>query len=146
MITRKTLAFLIVLVVAVAVLFAPQSPPVKAGGHIDTGDTAWMLTASALVLLMTPGLSFFYGGMVGLKNVVSTMLQSFIALGVISLIWVVVRLQPGVRREFHGLIGNPMTYFMFEAWADRRTRSVADDPAGPVRDVPAQVRRSSRRP
>ena len=58
-----------------------------------------MLTASALVLLMTPGLSFFYGGMVGFKNVVSTMLQSVVALGVISLVWVARRLQPGVRRQ-----------------------------------------------
>ena len=63
------------------------------------GDVAWMLTASALVLLMTPGLSFFYGGMVGFKNVVSTMLQSVIALGVISLLWVAGRLQPGLRRQ-----------------------------------------------
>ena len=54
------------------------------------GDVAWMLTASGLVLLMTPGLSFFYGGMVSFKNVVSTMLQSVIALGVISLVWVFV--------------------------------------------------------
>ncbi len=63
------------------------------------GDVAWMLTASALVLLMTPGLSFFYGGMVGFKNVVSTMLQSVMALGVISLLWVAGRLQPGLRRQ-----------------------------------------------
>ena len=54
------------------------------------GDIAWMLTAAGLVLLMTPGLSFFYGGMVSFKNVVSTMLQSMIALGIISLVWVVV--------------------------------------------------------
>ena len=51
-----------------------------------------MLTASALVLLMTPGLSFFYGGMVRPKNVISTMLQSFMAMGVVSLLWVVVAL------------------------------------------------------
>ena len=55
---------------------------------INHADTAWMIVASALVLLMTPGLAFFYGGMVSKKNVISTMLQSFIALGVISLLWV----------------------------------------------------------
>jgi Amt family ammonium transporter len=49
-------------------------------------DISWMLIASALVLLMTPGLSFFYGGMVSKKNVISTMLQSFIATGLISAI------------------------------------------------------------
>ncbi|MCB0334898.1 MAG: ammonium transporter, partial [Bdellovibrionales bacterium] len=47
-----------------------------------------MLTATGLVLLMTPGLSFFYGGMVQRKNVISTMLQSFVAMGVISILWV----------------------------------------------------------
>ncbi len=60
------------------------------GGESNPGDIAWMLTAAGLVLLMTPGLSFFYGGMVSFKNVVSTMLQSMIALGVISLVWIVV--------------------------------------------------------
>ena len=62
----------------------------KQGGPINAADTAWILTATALVLLMTPGLSFFYGGMVRLKNVVSTLLQSFMAMAVISLLWVVV--------------------------------------------------------
>ena len=48
---------------------------------LDTGDTAWMVVASAFVLLMTPGLAFFYGGMVDKKHIISTMLQSFVALG-----------------------------------------------------------------
>ena len=56
----------------------------------DKADTAWMIVATAFVLFMTPGLSFFYGGMVSAKNVISTMLQSFIALGVISLLWYLV--------------------------------------------------------
>ncbi|HWB65116.1 MAG TPA: ammonium transporter [Chitinophagales bacterium] len=83
----------------------------------DTGasaaDIAWMLTAAALVLLMTPGLSFFYGGMVSKKNIISTMLQSFIALGVITILWVVVGFSLAFGDSFHGLIGNPLTYFMF---------------------------------
>ncbi len=54
---------------------------------INTGDTAWMLVSTALVLLMTPGLAFFYGGMVRTKNVVSTIMQSMIACGVVSLVW-----------------------------------------------------------
>ena len=58
--------------------------------HIVPADVAWMLTSCCLVLIMTPGLSFFYGGMVGKKNVISTMLQSFICLGVVTLLWVVV--------------------------------------------------------
>ena len=55
---------------------------------MDTGHIAWMLTASALVLLMTPGLAFFYGGLVRAKNTVSTLMYSFIAMAVVSLVWV----------------------------------------------------------
>ena len=55
---------------------------------MDTGDTAWMLTASALVLLMTPGLAFFYGGLIRARNVVSTLMYSFMAMGVVSVVWV----------------------------------------------------------
>ena len=56
---------------------------------LSPGDTAWMLTATGLVLLMTPGLAFFYGGMVHPKNIISTMMQSYIAMGIVSIIWVV---------------------------------------------------------
>jgi Amt family ammonium transporter len=75
-----------------------------------------MLTASGLVLLMTPGLSFFYGGMVSFKNVVSTMLQSMIALGVISLLWVFVGFGLAFGEDIGGwgLIGNPLSFFMFD--------------------------------
>ena len=55
---------------------------------IDAGHTAWMLTATALVLFMTPGLAFFYGGLVRGKNVVSTVMYSFIAMAVVSIVWV----------------------------------------------------------
>ena len=82
------------------------------GGPINSGDTAWMLTATGLVLLMTPGLSYFYGGMVGQKNIISTMLQSFIAMGVISIVWVVVGFSLAFGDSIGGIIGNPMTYFM----------------------------------
>ena len=55
---------------------------------MDSGNTAWMLTASALVLLMTPGLAFFYGGLVRARNVISTIMYSFIAMAVVSIVWV----------------------------------------------------------
>ncbi len=84
---------------------------------IDSGDTAWMLTATGLVLLMTPGLAFFYGGMVHPKNIISTMLQSFIAMGIVSVIWVVVGFSiafgESVGAKGFGLFGNPLTFFMF---------------------------------
>ena len=87
---------------------------VPTGGAGNPGDIAWMLTASALVLLMTPGLSFFYGGMVSFKNVVSTMLQSMVALGIISLVWVVVGFSLAFGDDIGGVIGNPMTFLMFD--------------------------------
>jgi ammonium transporter, Amt family len=58
--------------------------------HINAGDTAWMLTSTALVFFMMPGLALFYGGLVGAKNVVATMVQSFVAIGVVSLLWVII--------------------------------------------------------
>ncbi len=83
------------------------------GGEINTGDTAWMLTATALVLLMTPGLSFFYGGMVDRRNVLSTMLQSFIAMGLVSILWVTVGFSLAFGDSLGGIIGDPRTFFMF---------------------------------
>ncbi len=66
-----------------------QTPPaVSAVPKVDTGDTAWVLISTALVMLMTPGLALFYGGMVRRKNVLGTIMQSFIALGVITIVWV----------------------------------------------------------
>ena len=76
--------FLSLFVVGVAFAEAPASSPPK----VDTGDTSWILISSALVMLMTPGLALFYGGMVRSKNVLGTIMQSFIALGVISIQWV----------------------------------------------------------
>lgn len=82
--------------------------------EIDKGDTAWMLVSSAFVLLMTPGLSFFYGGMINKKNVISTMLQSFVALGVISVLWILVGFSLAFGESLGGIIGNPLTYLNFK--------------------------------
>ena len=81
--------------------------------NLNFADIAWMLTAAGLVLLMTPGLSFFYGGMVSKKNIISTMLQSFISLGVMTVLWVAVGFSLSFGPSFHGLIGNPFTYAFF---------------------------------
>jgi Amt family ammonium transporter len=80
----------------------------------SAGDIAWMITSAGLVFLMTPGLSFFYGGMVTRKNIISTMLQSFVSLGVISVLWYVVGFSLAFGDSIGGLIGNPMTHFMFD--------------------------------
>ncbi|MFZ3122078.1 MAG: ammonium transporter [Thermodesulfovibrionales bacterium] len=66
----------------------PPVPVATAPPKVDTGDTAWVLISSALVMLMTPGLALFYGGMVRRKNVLGTIMQSFIALGVVTILWV----------------------------------------------------------
>ena len=57
---------------------------------LNQADTAWLMVSCALVMLMTPGLALFYGGMVGSKNVLSSFMHSFIALGIITLQWVVI--------------------------------------------------------
>jgi Amt family ammonium transporter len=73
--------------------------------HINAGDTAWMLTSTALVLFMMPGLALFYGGLVGAKNVIATMVQSFVAIGIISLLWVIVGYSLTFGTDHGGVIG-----------------------------------------
>ena len=70
---------------------APSTPPVEAAAApaINTGDTAWMLMSTALVLLMTPGLALFYGGMVRGKNVLNMLMKSFIAVAIVSVVWMI---------------------------------------------------------
>src|SRR5271166_73639 len=114
---RAVTPFLLLVVLAVlAMVGRTTAEPLPPGDALNSGDVAWMLTASGLVLLMTPGLSFFYGGMVNFKNVVSTMLQSVIALGVISLAWVFVGFGLAFGHDVGGwgLIGNPLSFFMFD--------------------------------
>ena len=72
---------------------------------INTGDTAWILISSALVMLMTPGVALFYGGMVRQKNVLSTMMMSFVALGLVGLLWVVYGYSLSFGTDVGGLIG-----------------------------------------
>jgi Amt family ammonium transporter len=78
---------------------------------LDSGNTAWMLTASALVLLMTPGLAFFYGGMVRAKSVLNMMMMSFGALGLVGVIWVLWGYSAAFGTGGNGFIGNPFQYF-----------------------------------
>lgn len=109
----KKINFIVLTVLVVISLLTAGSYP-ELTSAIDPGDTAWMLVASAFVLLMTPGLSFFYGGMVNKKNIISTMLQSFVALGVISVLWVVFVFSLSFGDSIGGIFGNPLTYFNFK--------------------------------
>jgi len=111
---RKAMIFpflLLAIICTAGLFFTPAEMAITT--EANAADIAWMLTASSLVLLMTPGLSFFYGGMVSKKNIISTMLQSFIALGVITVLFIVVGFSLCFGDSFGGIIGNPFTYFMF---------------------------------
>ena len=81
---KKYLLTIMLLLISSAGLFAADGTP------IDSGATAWMLTSTALVLLMVPGLAMFYGGLVRSKNVLGTIMHSFVAMGIISVLWVIV--------------------------------------------------------
>jgi Amt family ammonium transporter len=72
---------------------------------IDSGDTAWMLASAALVLFMTPGLALFYGGMARSKNVLATIMQSFFAMGLVSVIWALVGYTLAFGADKGGVIG-----------------------------------------
>lgn len=82
--TRKTILSLVLLLSVFTLVDASD------GNGIDTGATAWMLTSTALVLLMIPGLAMFYGGLVRSKNVLGTIMHSFVAMGIMSVLWVMV--------------------------------------------------------
>jgi len=73
-----------------------------------------MIVATAFVLLMTPGLGFFYGGMVGKKNVISTMLQSFMAMVIVTILWVIVAFGLAFGPTIGGIIGNPTSNSFFQ--------------------------------
>src|SRR5262249_21107472 len=73
--------------------------------HADSGDTAWMLVSAALVLLMTPGLALFYGGMVRRKNVLATLMYSHFALALVTIQWVLFGYSLTFGKTHHGLIG-----------------------------------------
>ena len=72
---------------------------------VDTGDTAWMLISAALVMLMTPGLALFYGGMVRRKNILSTMMMSFAVIGIIGILWMLYGYSLSFGTDIGGVIG-----------------------------------------
>src|SRR5437867_9695531 len=80
---------------------------------LDTGNTAFMILSASLVMLMTPGLAFFYGGLVRRKNVLSIMMQSFISMGVVTIIWVLVGFSLSFGTDHGGLIGD-FQYIMLQ--------------------------------
>src|SRR6188768_724764 len=95
--------------------------------EINSGDTAWLLVSTALVMLMTPGLALFYGGMVQGKNVLSTFMHSFFALGLVSLQWALIGYSLAFGETNGGLVGGT-TYALLDG--------VGVEPNGIVKTVP----------
>lgn len=115
---KSIIPLLVVVILVVLCLFNPSLPDSSKNIEYNGGDIAWMLASTALVLIMTPGLAYFYGGMVKKKNVISTMLQSFICMAVVAVLWVVFGFSLVFGDSIGGVVGNPMTYFMFDGVLD----------------------------
>ncbi len=119
---------------------------------INTGDTAWVLTSAALVLLMTPGLALFYGGMVRAKSVLNMMMMSFGALGLSRVLWVLYGYSIAFGDDIgYGLIGDPVQYLGLKGLMGRHHRGLVRRPdrhlpGDGVRRLPGRVRDHHRRP
>lgn len=112
---KKIIPLIILIVLAILGLLPDSAETVNYRQvEIDSGDTAWLLASSALVLIMTPGLAFFYGGMVSKKNVISTMLQSFICMCLISVLWIIFGFSLAFGDDIGGIIGDPRTFYMMK--------------------------------
>ncbi len=111
---KRFFPFIILLIVAVAAIFIPAQADFADASKYNPADIAWIIVASALVFLMTPGLAFFYGGMVTRKNVLSTMIKSIVAAGIVTVIWIVVGYSLCFGDSINGFIGNPSTHFFFK--------------------------------
>lgn len=105
--------FAVLIVIAILALFIPLLPNFDEGKY-SAPDIAFVLIAAALVFLMTPGLAFFYGGMVHRKNILSTMIKSVVAAGVITVLWIVVGFSLAFGDTIGGFIGNPTTFLFFQ--------------------------------
>jgi Amt family ammonium transporter len=122
---QSSLPFLVLLFIAIAAIFVPSLPAFNDNGKYNTADITWMLIATALVFLMTPALAFFYGGMVHRKNILSTMMKSIVATGVVTVFWIVIGYSLCFGESIGGFIGNPATHFLFKGVASGAPWSLA---------------------
>src|SRR6478609_4968685 len=114
MIKKHYVPFILLAIVGIVAAFIPSLPSFADEKQYNQADIAWMLVATALVFLMTPGLAFFYGGMVHRKNVISTMIKSVLAAGVVTVLWIVVEYGLCFGDTIGGFIGNPASNLFFE--------------------------------
>jgi Amt family ammonium transporter len=113
-IVKKYAPFLVLMLIAIGALFVPSLPAFADASKYNSADIGWIIVATALVFLMTPGLAFFYGGMVHRKNIISTMIKSIVATGVVSILWIVVGYSLCFGESIGGFIGNPSTHLFFK--------------------------------
>ena len=118
--------FLVLLIVAILAIFSPPELSFQDNvGAYNGADIAWILMATALVFLMTPGLAFFYGGMVHRKNVISTMIKSVVATGVVTIIWITVGYSLCFGDSIGGWIGNPTSHLFMKGVMSGKPWSLA---------------------
>jgi Amt family ammonium transporter len=112
---KQVAPFLVLAAVAIAAIFVKPADIFADPDKVYSGaDIAWIIVATALVFLMTPGLAFFYGGMVNRKNVLSTMMKSVVAAGIVGVLWLVVGYSLCFGSTMGGFVGNPMTHFFYK--------------------------------
>lgn len=110
---RQLAPFILLIIIALVSIFIPTLPNYDKGTY-NGADIAWILVSTALVFFMTPGLAFFYGGMVDRKNVLSTLMKSVAAAGVVTVLWVLVGFSLCFGNDIGGFIGNPGTFLFFK--------------------------------
>ncbi len=111
---KRVIPFLIISIVSVLAIFVHPDNYFNGSKVYNSADMTWVLVSTALVFLMTPGLAFFYGGMVHRKNVLSTMIKSFVAAGIVTVLWLTVGFSMSFGPSIHGFIGNPLTFAFFK--------------------------------
>lgn len=115
MTVKRFIPFACLIAITVCAFFIHSAADYSGPKNINAADTAWILVATALVFIMTPGLAFFYGGMVNRKNVLSTMIKSIVAAGVVSVLWIVVGYSLAFGDDMgNGLVGDPRTHLFFK--------------------------------
>jgi len=113
-VVKQSGPFVVLALAAIGALFIPSLADFDGSKVYNGADTAWVIVATALVFLMTPGLAFFYGGMVHRKNVLSTMIKSVVAAGVVGVMWIIVGFSLCFGDSIGGFIGDPTTFLFFK--------------------------------
>ncbi len=114
---KQVAPFTVLLLVALVAMFIkPEGDyvPGPKDPQYSQADITWVLVSTALVFLMTPGLAFFYGGMVHRKNVISTMIKSVVAAGVVGILWIFVGFSLSFGTDIGGVIGDPTTFMFYK--------------------------------